>query len=190
MRTARAKPSGVPCDVIRNGGAGAAAAPSRLLRLAKGPLPVCLASVAVGAAAALTRGWPTTDSDSGIFLSVAGRLLAGDRLYREAFDNKDPLFYYADAAALWLLGWRGPFLLDIVWLAAAAFGAYILLRALTGDFVVAVFGLLLYPLLITQINYLTGYSETAALGLLPMLAYLVYVGKPKLAGGLAAVSSS
>ena len=142
--------------------------------------------MAVGAAAALTRGWPTTDSDTGIFLSVAGRLLAGDRLYREAFDNKDPLFYYADAAALWLLGWRGPFLLDIVWLAAAAFGAYILLRALTGDFVVAVFGLLLYPLLITQINYLSGYSETAALGLLPVLAYLVYVRKPKLAGCVAA----
>ena len=150
-------------------------------------MSLSLASLAVGAAAALTRGWPTTSSDSGIFLSVAGRLLAGDRLYVDVFDNKDPLFYYADAAALGLLGWRGPFLLDIGWLAVAGAGAYLLLRALTGDFVVAVFGLLLYPLLITQINYYSGYTETPALGLLPVFAYLVYVRKPKLAGCLAAV---
>jgi len=166
----------------------ASASPRRgRLRAASEMLIVALVSGAVGAAAALTRGWPTTKSDPGIFLSVAGRLLQGDRLYRDVFDNKDPLFYYADAAALWLLGWRGPFLLDIVWLALAGFGAYLLLRALTGEVGVAVFGLLLYPLLITQINYYSGYTETSALALLPLLAYLVYVRKPVLAGCLGAV---
>ena len=150
-------------------------------------MTLCLASLAVGAAAAITRGWPTTSSDSGVFTSVAGRLLAGDRLYVDVFDNKDPLFYYAAAAAIWLLGWRGPFLLDVAWLAVAGGGAYLLLRALTGEFVVAVFGLLLYPLLITQINYYSGNTETPALAFLPVFACLVYVRKPKLAGCLAAV---
>src|SRR4029453_4429418 len=54
------------------------------------------------------RGYPTTNSDTGIFLSVAGRLLDGDRLYRDVFDNKDPLFYFSQSLALWAAGWRGP----------------------------------------------------------------------------------
>ena len=35
------------------------------------------------------------------------------QLYAQTiFDNKDPLFFYTYAAALWIGGWRGPFLLD------------------------------------------------------------------------------
>lgn len=37
---------------------------------------------------------PSGSSDRGIFVTVAERLLAGDRLYNDVFDNKDPLFYY------------------------------------------------------------------------------------------------
>jgi hypothetical protein len=36
----------------------------------------------------VTRGRPSIDSDAGIFLSVAARLLAGDRLYADVYDNK------------------------------------------------------------------------------------------------------
>ena len=41
---------------------------------------------------------PSMSSDRGIFVSVAERLLAGDRLYAQVFDNKEPLFYYLVAA--------------------------------------------------------------------------------------------
>jgi hypothetical protein len=41
---------------------------------------------------------PTMDADRGIFVSIGERLLAGDRLYSGAYDNKDPLFYYLVAA--------------------------------------------------------------------------------------------
>jgi hypothetical protein len=137
----------------------------------------------------LTRGYPTTGSDAGIFLSVAGRLLAGDKLFRDVFDNKGPLFYYSDALALWGAGWRGPFLLDVAWLFVASAGAYLLLRRITNDPVVAVFGQLLYPLLLTGIYFRdhTGYSELPGLSLLPLLAYLVYCRKPVLGGFAAAV---
>ncbi|MHB2166110.1 hypothetical protein [Alsobacter sp. R-9] len=37
---------------------------------------------------------PSTGGDRGIFVSVAQRLLAGDRLYIDVYDNKEPLFYY------------------------------------------------------------------------------------------------
>ena len=67
----------------------------------------------------LLRGEPWIGGDPGVFLSVAGRLLEGDRLYADVFDNEDPLFYFTYAGALWLGGWRGPFMLDAVWLAGS-----------------------------------------------------------------------
>ena len=42
---------------------------------------------------ALPRLVPSTFGDHGTFVSVAERLLAGDRLYVDVWDNKDPLFY-------------------------------------------------------------------------------------------------
>jgi hypothetical protein len=35
----------------------------------------------------LTRGFPSRWWDAGVFLSVAGRLLDGDRLYTDVLDN-------------------------------------------------------------------------------------------------------
>ena len=37
---------------------------------------------------------PDRNSDRGVFVSVAERLLAGSILYKEVLDNKEPLFYY------------------------------------------------------------------------------------------------
>src|SRR5437870_2620837 len=92
-------------------------------------------SLIIGALAVLSRGYPTTNVDGGIFLSVAGRLLVGARLYRDVFDNKDPLFYFSQAPALWAVGWRGPFLMDIGWLVVASVGVHLLLKELTDEHV-------------------------------------------------------
>ena len=64
-----------------------------------------------------SRRW---NGDQGVFLSIAARLLDGDRLYAEVIDNKDPLFFYAHAGAFWVGGWRGPPALDALWLGVAA----------------------------------------------------------------------
>ena len=181
-----ANPSGMTARARHKGSHACLALGKSRWRSARAGPAWFLASLAVATAAVLGRGYPTTVSDAGIFLSVAGRLLAGDRLYRDAFDNKDPLFYYVEASAVWLFGWRGPFLFDIAWLVIGSVGTHLLLRAVTGDFVLAVFGQLLYPLLLTQINYYSGFSETPGLSLLPLFAYFVYVHRPKLAGCLAA----
>lgn len=42
--------------------------------------------------ALLPRIVPVPRADRGIFVSVAERLIAGDVLYRDVWDNKDPLF--------------------------------------------------------------------------------------------------
>lgn len=44
-----------------------------------------------------TRLVPESVADRSLYQSVAERLLAGDRLYVDVIDNKDPLFYYAVA---------------------------------------------------------------------------------------------
>lgn len=120
----------------------------------------------------LFRGAPTTSSDAGIFLSVAARLLRGDRLYVDVWDNKGPLFYYTYAGALWILGWRGPFLLDAVWLTIAAIFSALLVRSIGGSRLLAAIAFLLYPLLLTGTWYSPGYSRLAALSIVPPIGWL------------------
>ena len=69
---------------------------------------VAVLALGLGLALVLLRGDPFVASDQGVFLSVAGRMLDGDRLYADVFDNKDPLFFYTYAGAFWIGGWRGP----------------------------------------------------------------------------------
>ncbi len=129
------------------------------------------AGLGLGVVLVLLRGRPSVESDAGIFLSVAGRLLAGDHLYRDVFDNKDPLFFYTFAAAL-AGDWRLPFLLDALWLALGGAGIAALLRALGSSRLVAAIGLVAYPLLLTGAYYYAGYSMLPALGLAPLVSWL------------------
>lgn len=130
----------------------------------------------------LLRGRPSLDLDAGVFLSVAGRLLHGDHLYSGVWDNKDPLFFYVDAAALWAGGWKGPFLLDIVWVALAAAATVLLLRRLGCSAVAQATGFLAYPLLLTGQWYYAGYSMLAALAAAPVAGWLWARGNGALSG--------
>lgn len=61
--------------------------------------------------------------DSGLFLHTGQRMLAGDRLYVDIWDNKPPIVYYANALGLWLTRGSpaGPLLicLVMVWITVA-----------------------------------------------------------------------
>ncbi len=126
----------------------------------------------LGVLLVLLRGEPFARSDPGVFMSVAARLLEGDRLYAEVFDNKDPLFFYSYAGALWAGGWRGPFLLDALWLAVAAVAMRLLLRELRAPRAVVVVGFLVYPLALTAEWYLVGMSMLGALAVAPLVPWL------------------
>jgi hypothetical protein len=82
---------------------------------------VIVAPVLYCATLVFLRGRPYVRSDGGIFVSGAASLVRGDRLYSGVWDNKSPFFYYAQALAFAVSGWRGPFLLDVVWISVAAF---------------------------------------------------------------------
>ena len=126
-------------------------------------LGIAAASIAFAALLVVTRGRPSVGLDNGIFLTVAGRLVHGDRLYVDVLDNKDPLFFYTQAAALWVGDWRFPFLLDVVWVALAAASLLLLLQAVGANRLTAWAGFACLPLLLTGKWYWAGYSMLAAL---------------------------
>jgi hypothetical protein len=168
-------------------GARAPAARATTLASVRGRLYVFSASAVYAALLVLLRGRPSLKSDAGVFLSVAGSMLHGDRLYAGVLDNKDPLFYYAHAGALAAFGWTGPFLLDILWLAIAAASTLLLLRAAGASWLTAAVGFLAYPLLLTGAWYLSGYSLLAALSFAPLIGLLWLRGRFAAAGALLAL---
>jgi hypothetical protein len=133
---------------------------------------VVACGVVVGVVLVLVRGEPRVWGDSGIWLSVAARLLEGDRLYVDVFDNKDPLFFYTYAGALWVGGWRAPFALDAFWLVLAAIATASLLAELRVSRTATMTGLLVYPLALTAAWYEPGATLLPALALAPLAAWL------------------
>ena len=81
---------------------GRLSSPVVSIRSAGVGVAVGVLALGLGLVLVLLRGDPYVASDQGVFLSVAGRMLDGDRLYSDVLDNKDPLFYYTYAGALWV----------------------------------------------------------------------------------------
>jgi hypothetical protein len=138
----------------------------------------------LGFALVLLRGEPWIGGDPGVFLSVAGRLLDGDRLYVDVFDNKDPLFFYTYAGAVWVGGWRGPFWLDAVWLALAGISMALLVRELRAPRSAVVASFLVYPLALTAGWYLVAMSMLGGLAVAPLAPWLWLRGRFAAAGAV------
>ncbi len=122
--------------------------------------------------ALLPRIIPGTRSDRGIFISVAERLLAGDILYLEVWDNKDPLFYYSLALGR-MISPYADILLELMWIVGAGIAVYVMARKLGCNppgALFAAFGMT--PLILTGGLYRTGYTHLpgTALVLLVMAA--------------------
>ena len=137
-----------------------------------------------GIALALLRGEPVAASDQGVYLSIASRMLDGETLYAEVSDPEDPLFFYTYAAALWVGGWRGPFLLDGIWLAVAAVSIALVLRELRAPTSAVVASFFVYPLALTSAWFQPGLSMLGGLALLPLPAWLWLRGRFAASGAL------
>jgi len=136
----------------------------------------------LGVALALLRGYPWLTSDQGVFLSVAARLLDGDILYADVIDNKDPLFLYTYAAALFAGGYRGPFVLDAVWFGLSAVSLGLLVRELRAPSSAVVCAAFVYPLALAASWYRPGLSMLGALALSPLVGWLWLRGRFGLSG--------
>ncbi len=98
----------------------------RLGRAAAAALAI-LAAILVAA-----RLIPGRDYDRGIYISVAERLRAGDRLYADVWDNKDPLFYWLLALGRTATPYAD-FVLEAVWLVVACVSVHLVGRRLGVD---------------------------------------------------------
>jgi hypothetical protein len=102
---------------------------------------------------------PNLREDRGVFVSVAERLLAGDTLYLDVWDNKDPLFYYTIAAGR-LVSPYVDILLELLWLFTAGAAATMIARWRGCDGKIAVFtGFVLTPIILTGGMYIAGMTH-------------------------------
>jgi hypothetical protein len=127
---------------------------------------VVVAAVGLAWLAALPRLVPSTTGDHGTYASVAERLLAGDRLYVDVWDNKDPLFYYVLALGR-LVSPLADVLIEVLWVLLAGVAVVLLARAAgaaRGLSLVAGFGAT--PLLLTGPAYQSGLTHLPGLALL------------------------
>lgn len=145
----------------------------------------CLAAAVLLAA---LRVEPQVWGDPGVWLSVGARLLEGDRLYADVFDNKDPLFFYSYAAALWVGGVRGPFVLEVLWLALGTLGMALALRTLRVGALAMLAGAVVYPFALTAAWYVPGATMVPALGLAPFALWLWVRGSRSGAGAVVVVT--
>ena len=129
-------------------------------------------ALVLGMTLVLVRGEPNATSDQGVFLSIAARMLDGDRLYADVVDNKDPFFFYTYAGALWAGGWRAPAALDGLWFALAAVSIVVLLRELDAPRPAVVASFFVYPLSLTGWWYEPGLSMLAGLAIAPLVGWL------------------
>lgn len=135
------------------------------------------AALLFGTTLVLVRGEPKATSDQGVFLSIAARMLDGDRIYADVVDNKDPFFFYTYAGALWVGGWRAPAALDGIWFALAAVSIVLLLRELRAPTPAVAAGFFLYPLSLTASWYEPGLSMLAGLAIAPLVGWLWLRGR-------------
>lgn len=125
------------------------------------------------------RSW-----DRGVFVSVAERLVAGDRLYVDVWDNKEPLFYYVTAVGRWVSPWAD-IVIELGWLVAAAFSVYLLARW-AGAGVVGAFlaGPVATPAVIVTTFYYPGYSHLPGTTVTVLMLAAAVRGRTVLAGVL------
>lgn len=108
---------------------------------------------------------PERRADSTIFVSVAERVLAGDRLYVDVWDNKEPLFFYGLAAARWVSPFAG-FFAELCWvvLACASMASLARWAALSRRWC-WVLSVLVTPLIVLGFGYTPGFTHLPGVSL-------------------------
>lgn len=150
-------------------GAGQRAATER----PSGIATVVVAVLAIGSvAAAAIRAMPNMGSpDRGVFVSTAERMVAGDRLYVDVWDNKDPVFYYLMAAGR-LVSPLMDYVLEVGWLAVVAVATYALARRVSGATLPAVLAAATGLVAVTGAAYIAGYTYLPGTALVLVVAAL------------------
>jgi hypothetical protein len=145
-------------------------------------VPLALAGVVIAA----KRVTLTQAEDQGIFMSIAGFVAHGDRLYTDIFEIKDPLFLWPASIAVHLFGPAGPFLVDAAAVIIAPVLAYSSARAARFPRIVALISAAVFSLTLTGTYYQSFRSGIIAIDLLILAFGLFAAQRFSLAGAVAA----
>ena len=124
-------------------------------------------------------------ADYGFFTGVSERLRAGDVLYVQVWDNKDPLVFYSLAIARTIgpNGVIGAWGLEILWVVAAATALYVIARFQRVSRPLAAYiGFGLGPLVILGVAYFMGSTHLPAITLTLVAVACLYARHPVVAG--------
>jgi len=132
------------------------------------------AFVAVAWLIAAARAVPYRDGDRGVFASVAERLVAGDRLYVDVWDNKEPLFYLTLSFGR-VVSPLMDVVLELLWLLAGSYAAFVIARTYRASIPTSILvGFTITPLVLTGSSYYAGFTHLpGTVLLLASLALLV-----------------
>jgi hypothetical protein len=115
---------------------------------------------------------------------MAERLAAGDTLYVDAWDNKEPLFYLTLAAGRLV----SPYMdvaIELLWLVASAIAVYVILRtAAVPRLMSTVVGVGMTPLILTGGDYAAGFSHLPGTAIVLGMYALLIRGRWAWAGAL------
>ena len=127
------------------------------------------------------------DADYGNFISVAERLIAGDRLYADVYENKDPLLHYFFASSR-IFSPLGFWFLSILYLLLGSLAVWLIGRAsglIARTAFIAAF--IATPIVMTGASFFPGSSHIPAVAFV-LLAFAAAIrGKWTFAGSLVAV---
>lgn len=124
------------------------------------------------------------DIDGGIFLSVSGGIASGLDLYTEVWDNKDPLFFVLMALAGGVND-ALPFFMDWLWVPLAAFGTWLIARAVMSADRALIVALVATPLTLLGLWYIPGFTNTPGTAL-TLLAWGLFARRWGVVAGVAA----
>lgn len=167
-----------PTRVRRGGVTTDSIAPSK-----KSPLALVLLACAILATAyvLLLSVIPDRELDRGIFISTASRLLAGDTLYRDVYDNKEPLFYYLVAGEVYLGKWSEPFV-ELILIGTIIGTAYWVGRKLGPRPMAAATAFLPVPAILIGYGYHPGYTELPGVAVSLLVFAASFFGRSVIAG--------
>lgn len=111
------------------------------------------------------RAVPVPVGDYGMFVTVAERLKAGDRLYVDVYENKDPFFHYMLALGRTFTPFAG-WILELLWLLAASIAVFTIARRSGIAFRTSVIvGFVAVPAMMTGYTYWAGVSHIPGVAL-------------------------
>jgi hypothetical protein len=119
--------------------------------------------------------------DRGIFVSVAERLLVGDRLYAGVWDNKGPLFFYLVALER-QAGSVGEIFFELLFVLLASYSVFRLLTVFSSRQNAVLGGLIASPIVLTGAYYFPGYTHLPAIALTFAALALIAEGRTLASG--------